>query len=297
MAKRKNSQKSTSGNKHKKPNRGAATSASSPANQQVSSKFMQLPQEIRDEIYSYVFCSTRFASGNRTVGQCEGRRLVSSFRGTVLALLRTCCRVRDEIGISWLHKVHFHFEDSYSLLDKLAGIPITVRKQIRHVRVLENSVMIWVDNRGDSYHGVAQVSKLLPGLELGTLTVLGEYGCSSSYENLDKLVRYGDGWKELHYLSQSSYLLGYKFVDTMGDYHLRQPQPANWQNALEQRDEQSSHPSVIVYRANTAAVPGAILQPDGRYVFTQAFASNQDERTFGNIEEDALMCPEEVGTA
>lgn len=292
MAKRKKSQKSKSS---KKPNNDITATA----NQQVNSKFMQLlPQEIRDEIYASVFRSTRFASGMRTGGRCDGRQLVSSFRGTALALLRTCRRVRDEIGISWLHRVLFHFEDNDSLLDKFAGLPVTLRKQIRHVRVLENSVMIWVDG-DDSYHSTAQIFKLLPGLELDTLTVLGDSDSTSAYENLDKLVRYGDGWKVLHYLTltPSSDFLGYKLNDElMLGRHLRQPQPSNWQNALEQRDGRESRTSVVVYRSTVAATPGAVLQFDfdRREVITQALTDKQDGQIFGHTGDDTSMRPEEV---
>ena len=182
MAKSGKSKKSKKGKKDKnskKPNNDVSASqsiiASSSVNQQVHSKFMQLPQEIRDEIYANVFCSTRLAFGERALGRINSRRVVSSARGTALALLRTCRRTQDEIGVSWLPKVLFHFEDPESLLNKLAIIPITTRKQIRHVRVSGNPLMIsWDDD--DVYYRTAQALKLLPGLELDTLTILGTRG-------------------------------------------------------------------------------------------------------------------------
>jgi hypothetical protein len=69
---------------------------------------------------------------------------------------------------------------------------------------------------------------LLPGLALDTLTVMGDISGTSSYGDLSKLFLYGDGWKDLHYISPSSELLGYKFdEELMLDRHLRQPQPSN----------------------------------------------------------------------
>jgi hypothetical protein len=302
MAKSGKSKKSKKG---KKPNRNATVShikiASSPANQQVQSKIMQLPQELRDEIYSYVFFSTRVAFGRRSFGLIDSRRVVSSARGTALALLRTCRRMHYEVGVSWLSKVLFHFEDPESLLNKLAIIPITTRKQIRHVRVSgEPLVISWEDD--DVYYRTAQVLKLLPGLELDTLTILGTRGASIAYHTLNMLVRYSDGWKELHYLSHTSEFLGYKddmpvlgLPDPMIDQYLRQPQPTEWQSVLEQRDGQASNPSVVLYRASVPAMPGAVLQPGTRKPFTQAFTAGLNARTFGRVEDATLMRPEEIG--
>ena len=308
MAKSGKSKKSKKGKKDKnskKPNNDVSASqsiiASSSVNQQVHSKFMQLPQEIRDEIYANVFCSTRLAFGERALGRINSRRVVSSARGTALALLRTCRRTQDEIGVSWLPKVLFHFEDPESLLNKLAIIPITTRKQIRHVRVSGNPLMIsWDDD--DVYYRTAQALKLLPGLELDTLTILGNRDDSVNYDTLNMLVRYSDGWKELHYLSHTSEFLGYKddmptfgLSDPMIDRYLRQPQPTDWQKALEQRDGQKSNPSVVIYRASISATPGAVLQPETRQFFTQAFTAGQDARNFGKDEDAMLMRPGEIG--
>ena len=305
MAKSKKSKKSKRGKKYKRPNRGATTAEQViTANQQVHSRFMQLPQEIRDEIYANVFCSTRFAFGRYTLSHIEGRGVVTSLStcGTPLALLRTCRRVRFEVGISWLHQVLFHFDDPRALLDKLAGIPITVRQQIRHVRVSGGSLMLSVECGDDEvYYRTAHVLKLLPGLELDTLTVLGDRTSLVSYETLNMLVRYSDGWKKLHYLSPTSEFLGYKDdmrtfgpSDHMLNRYLRQPQPSDWQNALEQRDGQASHPSVVVYRANAAGAPGAILEPNTRKAYTQAFTADQDTQTYGKVEDSTLMRPEEI---
>jgi hypothetical protein len=241
MAKRKKSQKSKGGSSSKKPNNNTTadhtTSASSPANQQVNSKFMQLPQEIRDEIYASVFRSTRLAFDERYFGRSKGMRVLSSARGTMLALLHTCRRVKDEIGVSWLHQVLFQFQDPMALMGKLSDIPITARKQIRHVRVLGDFLMVWGD-LGDYYYNAAQFLKLLSGLELDRLTILDDQSSYNSYYALSMLVRHSDGWKELHYLSRSSELLGYRYdkhsyapTDSTR-WNDRLPQPSDWQNTL-----------------------------------------------------------------
>jgi hypothetical protein len=305
MAKSKKSKKKSKSGNMSKPNNNAAaaqtTGTSSSVNQQMNSKLMQLPQKIRDEIYANVFCSTRLAFGERALGRIERRRVVSSARGTALALLRTCRRMQDEIGVSWLPQVLFHFEEPDALLNKLAIIPIATRKQIRHVRVSGDPLMIsWDDD--DIYYRTAQALKLLPGLELDTLTVLGSRGAQVSYDTLNMLVRYSDGWKELHYVSHTSELLGYKndmpafgMSDSMLDHYLRQPQPSDWQKALEQRDGQASNPSVVIYRPSVSGTPCAVMHPGTRKLFTQAFTADQDARTFGKVEDATLMRAGEIG--
>jgi hypothetical protein len=84
-------------------------------------------------------------------------------------------------------------------------------------------------------------------------------------------------------------------LDPMVDQYLRQPQPTEWQKALEQRDGQASNPSVLIYRATISATPGAVLQSDTRKLFTQAFTADQDARNFGGVEDAALMRTEEIG--
>jgi hypothetical protein len=114
------------------------------------------------------------------------------------------------------------------------------------------------------------------------------------------LVRYGDGWKELHYRSHNSKLLGHKLnvdpfdpddssdtsdisedFDPLFNLRLRQPQPTDWQDAIEQRDGKASHPSVVVYR------DGGVFPP-------QAFTDDQDMYNFGKVKDKALMRAEEL---
>jgi hypothetical protein len=183
MAKVKKSKKSKSGKKYKRPNRNAAAghieSTSSPVNQQTQSKLMQLPQEIRDEIYATVFRSTRFAFGKRAYSRDMGHRIRSANCGTALAILRTCRRVRDEVGVSWLNQVLFQFEDPTSLLRNLTRLPAALLGQIRHVRVLGD--VITLTPHDDCYYCTAQILRLLPGLKLDRLTVLGAKEPGLSY--------------------------------------------------------------------------------------------------------------------
>jgi hypothetical protein len=228
-----------------KPNNDAAVnpirSANSPANQQVHSKIMHLPQELRDEIYANLFCSTHFTYANEIEDQREERRFSLSARETGLALLGTCRRVRDEIGVSWLHQALFTFLVPYTLLDKLADIPITVREQIRHVCVSGSDWTVVYDEDSECRYDTTQALKMLPGLQLDTLSVIGTRDWSHKLEafyNIDSLLRHSDGWKELHFLADSPEPLDLKVaaydVSPLGvktDCSPR-PQPSDWQEKL-----------------------------------------------------------------
>ncbi len=114
-----------------------------PFHQQENSRLMQLPPEIRDLIYAFIFRSTRFSYGRRGPGQIDGYCVViSGNRGNALSLLRTCRRVNAEIGNQWVSQVVFSFEDPCTLLDKLAGISDTVRSLIRNVRTSGDTLRI-----------------------------------------------------------------------------------------------------------------------------------------------------------
>ena len=285
----------------KRPASDANTeSASSAAYQQMQCGMMRLSQELRDKIYADVFCSTAFR-GDRYMDPdhvIDHRLPVSST--TSLALLRTCRRVRDEIGNTWIRQSCFSFKDPESLLDRLAGIPIDVRGQIRHMR-LTDDLLVVVKSEGDVdehqlIYRTAQVLKLLPGLKLDTLTVYGMISPEDSFATLDMLVRYSDGWKELRFISSTTAILGFQY-QPISNQPLRQPQPSDWQNALEQRDGQASRPSAMVYRS-TDTTPLDPWSPQydlkALKVFSQAFAAGQDAETFGQVMDPTLMRHEEI---
>ena len=259
--------------------------ASSSANQQLQSKIMHLPQEVRDEICANIFYSIHFTYAH------EGHPIESSAREIGLALLRTCRRARDEIGVSWLHQVLFNFLDPFTLLNKLADLPITLREQIRHVCVSGRELRKVYDEESESSYNTAQILKLLPGLKLDTLTVVGTraLGPFGSFYNLDLMIRHSDGWKELHYLSEHSEPLAFKVDGTFAclgspkPEWCPRPQPSDWQNTVEQRDGQASHPSVAIYQATPVAAPGAampVLHPCIQEVFAQACTTDNLRKLF-----------------
>jgi hypothetical protein len=184
------------------------------------------------------------------------------------------------------------------MLDKLANIPAPTRALIRYARVSGDPLMLsWEED--DVYYRTSQALKLLPGLALDRLTVLGTRGPEVRYETLDMLVRHGTGWRELHYLSHNSTFLAYEhdWFGAAGDpderRYLRVPQPAGWQRTLDARDGAASGASVFIYRATVPRLPCAVLNPATRAAFAQTLSADRDLLTFGTEQDAALMAPGE----
>ncbi|KAK4110951.1 hypothetical protein N656DRAFT_735016, partial [Canariomyces notabilis] len=252
---------------------------------------MQLPQELRDQIYSIVFFSTRFASGQRNITSITSQRILPAPNG--LALLRTCRRVYSEIGRNWLGQVLFHFEKPVWMLDKLANLDRETLSSIRYMRVVGDPVMLCRDEDDVSYR-LSATLKLLPGLKLDRLTVLGTRGDKISYQTLDWLIKHSDGWKELYYISHTSMPLAYSTSRGLDfDDYLRRPQPADWQRILEARDGADSGASVKIYRSTDPDRPCSVMHTATGTEFKQSLPPGVDAAMYGRMEDSHLMSPDE----
>ncbi|CAK7266547.1 hypothetical protein SEPCBS119000_002086 [Sporothrix epigloea] len=154
----------------------AATPVSTPRRPtQQASPFLALPQEIRDEIYAYVFHSTRLTMGRRV--NCAAADLPASthsqngrekqVNGTkaacyndtsthtithirparhTMALFLVCRQVTRELvrDNAWISQVLFNFEDVATMLDVLGGVFSSPeqRSLIREVRVREGGLFV-----------------------------------------------------------------------------------------------------------------------------------------------------------
>ncbi|KAK7427584.1 hypothetical protein QQZ08_005859 [Neonectria magnoliae] len=261
---------------------------------QEASPLFRIPRELREQIYSELFSSTRLSHGEKAAGRIGCIRVVPAANS--LALLRTCRRVRDEIGDSWLGRVLFNFEHPEALLDKLTALPHETIQRIRQVRVRGDTIMLSYPGEDyDVYYRLVSALKLLPGLRLDRLTVLGLPSAEVRYDTLNRLVLEGDGWKELCYISHDSALLGYvespnPFVPAQDDRYLRKPQPLHWQKVLEDRDGKSSAPSVTIYRSTVPRGEASIFDPNLRKPYQQNQPKDKKEREeYGRVEDAGLM--------
>lgn len=247
--------------------------------------FQRLPQEIRDHICTQLFYSTRFTVGERPTGRIGVVKIKPAPNG--LALLRTCRRAQLEIGDSWLRYVLFCFEDTKTMLDKLSALSVDTLSKLRHMRVSGDTLMLSYFD-ADVFYRLVSALKLLPGLQLDQLTVLGGHGIQVSYDTLGGLVKDGNGWETLRYICYSSAMLGFQseqhiIIHPMASWtaqseYWRKPQPKHWQTVIEGRDGVTSGPSVTVYRAKEPGLYGSILDPSRRVKFEQKPHLGQDLR-------------------
>lgn len=132
-----------------------------------------------------------------------------------LALLRTCRRIRHEIGDRWMNMVLFDFDDTVSMLDKLTTLPATIISKLRHMRVgISPTELNWYLvrlNRVMVNYSLTSTLKLVPSLRLDTLTVVSYTDGYMEYNALERLVQDSTGWRELRFSSRDSKILGYSF--------------------------------------------------------------------------------------
>lgn len=258
-------------------------------------QLLQLPQELRDEIYLWVLGSTRITFGEDYSFKSSLKPTVNKTASNALALLYTCRQIREEIGSLWISWVLFSFQTPESLLDILTKLPNATVKAIRHVRTNGRPVMLSLP-QNDVYYRLTWTLKLVPHLRLDTLTVLG--GSASNiaggpaqvdYNTLDGLITHGTGWKQLRFITPNSLILGFQKTERFGKTYLREPQPDAWRSALYQRDGLDSGASVTIYRSKIDK-PGSIVNYLERETFQQSAALG-DPGEFGAVKDPFLTLP------
>lgn len=247
--------------------------------------FQRVPQEIRDKIYAQLF-STRITFGARRISSKNNVWIKPVPNG--LAILRVCRRTRLEIGDSWLYRVLFCYEDHYTMLNRLTALPRDTLSKIRHLRVSGARLVYMIWGGGEEYYYLAGMLKLLPGLQLDQLTVIGTPDSSVNNDTLLGLLRDSAGWKTLRFIHPNSRLLGFPPVqpegspamsdELAGKYRIRRKNQHLWQEVLEYRDGKDSSPSAAVYRSRKLGDHHCMLDPDRRI--------NWDEELFNKGEGD-----------
>ncbi len=111
--------------------------------------FLNLPREIRNDIYFILFNSTRLRFGVRVStdplfqhdsdedsdDEIDGILQYIRPAPHSLAILRTCHQVNQEARDAWLSRVTFCFEDARVLVEKLHTLPDTTIAQIRYMHL------------------------------------------------------------------------------------------------------------------------------------------------------------------
>lgn len=278
-----------------------------PQDPQHSSLFFQkLPPEIRSEIYSQVFYSTRLSFDGRLTTRVPSRDTSMPWRATYayfdlrpapnsLALLRVCRRVSCEIGDSWIGQVLFSFGDTKMMVEKLRTLQPSTLAKLRHMRITGGrEPKIWIEQNPDAstLRGWDGMFKLLPGLCLDRLTVLGHYSSGSivNFAGLSQLIRHSDGWKELYFVAHCSRILE---LHTTG-WFLWQSDPPSAPRLsilgpeLVMRDGPTA--SVSLYRSVHVAENGRMISKPA----TREAISCRPAWPIGDAERDAARNPLEV---
>lgn len=207
---------------------------------------IDLPREMRDKIWIAVLSNTRLAMGER--GGWRGATVKPKPFG--LSILRLCKQIHEETKTLWLKHVLFTFVGLKSMLDKLSPLPFETISRIRYLRLdLSDGDYLFLrrfraddetDDEADdrtsivTRYGPVSLFKLLPGLNLNRLTILAYSRGISSYGTLESLINKGVGWKELHYITRDSTMLGFAILpgDVFWENITRKFQPSDWKVKL-----------------------------------------------------------------
>lgn len=184
----------------------------------------RLPQELRLKIYAHLFSSKRL---QWSVKRTEQATRPKSRPLQTLAFVRTCRRIRDEIGDSWIGQIHLTFKTPQAMLDVLTELPVSTLSKIKHVQATAKLLLTEPLPGRETIcsYLLGAMFKLLPGLRLDTLTVQGTNNLLMfvNYLTLDELISKSGGWKELYYITRESAMLGFPI-----ERIIHHPQPAHW---------------------------------------------------------------------
>ncbi|KAI0418597.1 hypothetical protein F5X98DRAFT_337630 [Xylaria grammica] len=208
--------------------------------QSTSTFFYLLPQGVRDRIYGHYFSAVTLSYPMR---KKPGRN--------AFALRKTCWRARLEVGHGWMYHVLFEFATCIDMFDKLSNLPASTISNIRHMRVHDalHPNPPWVLEG----HHLPHMLKQFPTLQLDRLTVLQKHRPRKCCETIELLLDEGN-LKELHYIITGPAMIpSYQFSRHSSlalhaiPHEMHWIPSCHWKQILENRDGESTKPSVAVY--------------------------------------------------
>jgi len=219
---------------------------------------LQLPPELRNKIYTAHFRSVRLVNGEQ---HCNSRIVAEP-----LALLRTCRQIHTETSLLWLNHVHLSYESPEILDDKLAGLDMTLIKQIRHVSIGRQYMSLRpIGGQWEINFLTPAISKALAHMNLDTLTIYANAKGQNAYNALETLIRHGIGWRELRFVTRDSRILLHaqdrlRFPATDGQ---------TWSEMLAERDGERAGGAVRIYRAKWVGPVRQVFDPATRTTYEQ----------------------------
>ncbi|KAF2826127.1 hypothetical protein CC86DRAFT_293186 [Ophiobolus disseminans] len=263
------------------------------ATKKGDSRFLRLPQELRDQIYVIVFTSTRLSYGERFdllsrkvsgVYRCKHHIIPAQHS---LALRGVCQQIHAETRNMWMNYVLFNFHDARSMLNKLSSLSQLIPK-IRHLR-LNNDVHVQRLNgfRTPTYRNDS-VFRILAGLHLDSLTIYSDLGYEAhDYNSIWMLIKRSTGWRELFYIVPTSNLLVFMIngsysrsglYDDISHSNLpRRPM----KNRLSE-DDTEPRARIQMYRAHQQRPIASVLDPQKRDLCNEQ-ATSRDLHGFDDL--------------
>jgi len=177
------------------------------------SPLLQLPRELRDQIYTTLFQSTRLSYGERFNLRTNHYTMLYNGKHHIvpaphsLALLSVCHQLYAETHNMWMKHVLFNFHDARSMLNKLSSLPHLLTR-IRHLRLNGYPLLRHLHGYDPAVYPHDSVFRLLPGLCLDSLTIVSHEKEPDEYQALKSLIRHSTGWQQLFYIVPSSVELG-----------------------------------------------------------------------------------------
>ncbi|CZR50801.1 uncharacterized protein PAC_00675 [Phialocephala subalpina] len=165
---------------------------------QQNSPFMQLPRELRDQIYLSLFDSTRLIFGR--VRRGHKHQLIEQPVSDGLGALRTCRQINEETKHLWLSQVDFDFAHIEQLLNCLAPLPGGTVSQIRYIAVGLSWLSVRIPGYRTEFFTLAESVEPLD-LQLDSLTVVRyPFYFQQDFIDLKYLCAIGTGWRELGFI-------------------------------------------------------------------------------------------------
>jgi hypothetical protein len=245
---------------------------------------------LRLEIYDILFTSTRVSHGRRFVitagGLSEWTTIIPGRHS--LALLRVNRQIFEETRVYWPQRVLVNFENVSAMLHKLLGANNSISANLRHVRTymglgdisepgLEGPlffVKVW-----------AGLFKALSSLRLDTFTVLGPFIPLLGNSLLTRLLREGQGWRELRFVTPNRAMLCCDYPGESSSIEL-------WESIVRERDEHegcaAGSSTLTVYHAldayHTPGIQPPIFCPERRRVgsLNPLHADNASDMSHGD---------------
>lgn len=180
-----------------------------------SSPFLKLPGEIRNEIYLFLFSSTRISFGEEMWSNEKRRRGKLYVRPSMhsLSLLHTCRQIHIEANPLWTGMLLLHFGSSHAMINRILAFPKAKIGDIRQLRLRWSyDFQTRYDTMPDVHNCDIGFMHTLYLLRLERFTILfdqssGVYVQEKTAYAIFQLMRCGSYWKELHCIINNSSIL------------------------------------------------------------------------------------------